>query len=771
VSFLVLLGATFATVLFVIEAVIGRGLETASFVTLQETASKASDRVNQELHERLRDVLILSEVLSGLSDPSHGKGKSLIAAFSNSYPEYSWVAITDAEGIVKLATRGMLEGQSVAKRPWFPAGLKGPYVGDVHDAVLLGKLLGEPPANQPWRFVDFAAPITDGAGRTVGVLGTHLNWTWAGDILRPFESHPETGHGRNVFIVDKMGVVLHGPVELRGTKLDIPDSQNGTATWKIGSQWVLAAAPADKYLSWTIVVRDSLDDVLLPVQQMRRAVMLSILPLLAFFLIVAFVMARRLSAPLEALSDAASHGAFLLEVRGYLEVERLNAALRDMVARLLDQKAEVEAEVKLRTAEIGYLTEAQEAHAIVSMGDEHGNITYVNDKFCDISGYNRRELLGKNHRLIKSDVHSQEFYVDMWRTISSGQIWQGTICNRSKGGDKYWVQSTIVPIREATDTPHRYISIRTDVTRIVNDQENLKHLGDNLRRKNELVDFLHRFSSAANKAHNGDEALRMALISICAFSGVQVGIVFFVDPNDQARLLPSPYHYSLDPKRFENFIKTTMGRTPILDGGGVSGRALAEKTAQWCFDIAQEAPNCQASLAGLHGCVAIPVVVGNNVMAVLEFLSDAAIDENAPFLQFMDQISVQLGFVFERELTAGELLASREQADKANLAKSEFLSSMSHELRTPLNAILGFAQILEGTQKNPLTDRQKDHVQQILKGGYHLLDLINEVLDLAAIESGRLSMSVETIDLRPLVDECLGVIQGQANKRGITLSG
>jgi signal transduction histidine kinase len=214
-----------------------------------------------------------------------------------------------------------------------------------------------------------------------------------------------------------------------------------------------------------------------------------------------------------------------------------------------------------------------------------------------------------------------------------------------------------------------------------------------------------------------------------------------------------------------------MGRTPILDGGGVSGRALAEKTAQWCFDIAQEAPNCQASLAGLHGCVAIPVVVGNNVMAVLEFLSDAAIDENAPFLQFMDQISVQLGFVFERELTAGELLASREQADKANLAKSEFLSSMSHELRTPLNAILGFAQILEGTQKNPLTDRQKDHVQQILKGGYHLLDLINEVLDLAAIESGRLSMSVETIDLRPLVDECLGVIQGQANKRGITLSG
>jgi signal transduction histidine kinase len=137
----------------------------------------------------------------------------------------------------------------------------------------------------------------------------------------------------------------------------------------------------------------------------------------------------------------------------------------------------------------------------------------------------------------------------------------------------------------------------------------------------------------------------------------------------------------------------------------------------------------------------------------------------------MDQISVQLGFVFERELTAGELLASREQADKANLAKSEFLSSMSHELRTPLNAILGFAQILEGTQKNPLTDRQKDHVQQILKGGYHLLDLINEVLDLAAIESGRLSMSVETIDLRPLVDECLGVIQGQANKRGITLSG
>lgn len=108
-------------------------------------------------------------------------------------------------------------------------------------------------------------------------------------------------------------------------------------------------------------------------------------------------------------------------------------------------------------------------------------------------------------------------------------------------------------------------------------------------------------------------------------------------------------------------------------------------------------------------------------------------------------------------------------AEKANLAKSDFLSSMSHELRTPLSAILGFAQLIESGTPPP-TPTQKRSVDQILQAGWYLLDLINEILDLALIESGKLSLSLEPISLAEVMHECQDMIETQAEKRGIKVS-
>jgi PAS domain S-box-containing protein len=108
-------------------------------------------------------------------------------------------------------------------------------------------------------------------------------------------------------------------------------------------------------------------------------------------------------------------------------------------------------------------------------------------------------------------------------------------------------------------------------------------------------------------------------------------------------------------------------------------------------------------------------------------------------------------------------------AEKANLAKSDFLSSMSHELRTPLSAVLGFAQLIESGSPAP-TVSQKRCVDQILKAGWYLLDLINEILDLALIESGKLSLSLEPISLSEVMQECRTMIEPQAQKRGISVT-
>jgi len=122
-----------------------------------------------------------------------------------------------------------------------------------------------------------------------------------------------------------------------------------------------------------------------------------------------------------------------------------------------------------------------------------------------------------------------------------------------------------------------------------------------------------------------------------------------------------------------------------------------------------------------------------------------------------------------RKRVESELKEAMAAAETANRAKTDFLSSMSHELRTPLNAILGFAQLMDSGTPPP-TPTQKRNLEQILKAGWYLLDLINEVLDLALIESGKITLSLEPVPLLQVMQECRTMIEPQAHKHGISMT-
>lgn len=157
----------------------------------------------------------------------------------------------------------------------------------------------------------------------------------------------------------------------------------------------------------------------------------------------------------------------------------------------------------LSNTDFARLKSAIDEAAIVAITDSKGIITYVNKKFCAISKYDQGELVGKTHRVINSGFHPKEFFVEMWKTIALGKVWEGEIRNRAKDGTHYWVHTTIVPFMGADGRPERYVSVRYEITERVRAQEQLKIHTKKLEISNrELQDF------ASVAAHDLQEPLR-----------------------------------------------------------------------------------------------------------------------------------------------------------------------------------------------------------------------------------------------------------------------
>ena len=177
------------------------------------------------------------------------------------------------------------------------------------------------------------------------------------------------------------------------------------------------------------------------------------------------------------------------------------------------------------------LRRAMDEAAIVVETDAKGNITYCNNTFCELSGYNQEELIGQNHRIMNSGTHSRDFFNDLWQTISNGKIWHGDICNKSKSGQIFWLRTTIIPfLDEQTDKPISYKAIRFDITE-------RKQLETNLQLEKERAEIT--LSSIADGIIKTDQTGKVLFINkvIEQMTGWQLAEAFNKDIEDVFTIL------------------------------------------------------------------------------------------------------------------------------------------------------------------------------------------------------------------------------------------
>ncbi len=370
-------------------------------------------------------------------------------------------------------------------------------------------------------------------------------------------------------------------------------------------------------------------------------------------------------------------------------------------------------ETSMRTMQ--FQQTAMNEHALVSITDPDGNIVTANDRFCTVSQYTLAELLGANHRILNSNYHPRSFFTEMWRTISSGKIWQGNIRNRRKDGSFFWVASTIVPFLDQHGTPYQYVSIRTDITPL-------------LEAEQALIDQSLHIRAILDNMQGGVITLDAAG-SITSFNKASENIFSYASSEVIGehinRLMPIPQLTTVGNQVQQHdqlsSLKELIGNTHALTGIRKDGTLIP----------------IEMVVSGIshHG---LPV-----------------------YICLLQDITL-------RKRAEETLIIARDEAQRANVAKSRFLSSISHDLRTPMNAILGFSQLLDLDPALPAD--QKEPVRQIMLAGNHLLKLIDDVLELSRLESGNLELHMENFEVSPLLDECMMMVGPQARARAVTLN-
>lgn len=482
-------------------------------------------------------------------------------------------------------------------------------------------------------------------------------------------------------------------------------------------------------------------------------------------------------------------------------------ALADAMTHDL-QEAKRAAETALRESDA--LLATLDRFSTVCVAQPDGTLVHVNDIYCQLSGYERSELLGQNPRLLTSGTHDSFFWVDVWRSLLHGTPWTGQVCNRSKSGQLYWVQTVIAPIKQADGTVDKYISFGYDITESKQTQD---EMNANAERYNLAIDGGNDGLWDWMNVHAQEEWWSPQFYRLLGYqpNEISADLVTFdamLHPDHQQSTFaaledalrnnkPFDLEYLLRTKSgeyrwfrsrakvyFDDFGAATRMAGSIQD---IHDRKMAqakikEHSEQMgaifslspdgfvSFDaqgnVAYASPAFD-SLTGLPDGWAIDMsetafsdrffqqaVPGQLVQSITDIRQQAGrvVLEMKPPAKRMLEVRLSRG----QGTAVSQVLAIRDVTHETEVdqMKSAFLSMAAHELRTPMASIYGFTELLLTRELKP--EKQKDLLGRIYRQSETMSGIINELLDLARIESRQgKDFTLGAEDLSDLVAEVI----------------
>lgn len=392
------------------------------------------------------------------------------------------------------------------------------------------------------------------------------------------------------------------------------------------------------------------------------------------------------------------------------------------VTEVTESRSQLEA--LLRHNEVLLSTISQQM--LYSVTDRQGRILEVNDNFCRVSGYSREELLGQNHRMINSTHHPSQFWHDMWRTISSGQAWHHEVCNRSKSGDLYWVDSVIAPFTGTSGEIERFVSLRTDVTQRKQAEAELTRVADLL---SNVLNAASEMSIIATDRQGLITLYNAGAESLLGYQASElIGVRRVSELHSAEEINARAEELS------EQYGEPVQGFRVLVHQPELAGAEVRE----WDY-IRKQGARVRVSLA-----VTVMRDRDGNITGYLAIAQD----------------------ITERIEKDHALQEAKQFAEQANEAKSSFLANMSHEIRTPMNGIMGLCYMLE-QQSMPAASHQL--VQKIQSASQSLLGIINDVLDFSKIEANRLEIELIPFRLSALIDDLASIARGTLRDKDVQL--